>query len=283
MLAGISPILGGAFVPFHSMDIFPMSVRFSSAPYLYLGCLVILLGLACTSSPAADPPPQNAKAWISAAIEAHGGPAYNRIAVAFDFRDIHYTAEIRDGAFQYTREFVKEDQTIKDVLDNERFIRRINGVPTTLPDSMAAKYSASVNSVWYFALLPSGLESPAILLNDLGQTTLRGASYQKIEVRFKEEGGGEDFEDVFVYWINKESYQVDYLAYSYNEEDGIGLRLRVATNPREIGGIRWQDYQNFKADPANWTVQQLDEALEADKLDLLSQIELENIIVARLE
>lgn len=217
--------------------------------------------------------------WVQKAIGAHGGEGYNQLDVSFDFRNIHYTGVRDHGHFRYTRQFEKDGNTILDELSNEGFSRHINDSLAKVPDSMATKYSASVNSVWYFALLPKGLDNPAVLLKDLGNSEINGSPYQKIEVRFKEEGGGEDFEDVFIYWIHHQQFTVDYLAYSYNEDDGLGIRFRVAQNARKIGGIRWQDYLNYKADPNQWELTQLDQGFVDGKLELLSEINLENIEV----
>jgi len=50
-----------------------------------------------------------------------------------------------------------------------------------------------------------------------------------LEVTFKEEGGGEDHEDKFMYWVNTQDYRIDYMAYSYCEED-CGYRFRESEN-----------------------------------------------------
>ena len=64
-------------------------------------------------------------------------------------------------------------------------------------------------------------------------------------MRFTEEDGGKDFEDVFLYWFDEQTFSMDYLAYSYIT-DGGGVRFREAFNKSEIGGIVFQDYINYK-------------------------------------
>ena len=59
-------------------------------------------------------------------------------------------------------------------------------------------YSASVNSVHYFAVLPYGLDGKAVNKTYVNKVDIKGKSYHKIKVTFNEEGGGEDFEDVFM-------------------------------------------------------------------------------------
>ncbi|MEO1451168.1 MAG: DUF6503 family protein [Bacteroidota bacterium] len=159
---------------------------------------LLILGMACQSTDQQETASTlTSSEWIRNAISHHGGEAYQQAEISLDFRDIHYTAELNHGAFTYTRTFSREGQTFHDQLNNDGFIRFIDDQIAAVPDSMATKYSASVNSVWYFALLPYGLDNPAVISKDLGRVEIKGAPYQKIEVRFKEEGGGEDFEDVF--------------------------------------------------------------------------------------
>lgn len=79
----------------------------------------------------------------------------------------------------------------------------------------------------------------------LGKVLIKGNEYYKIKVTFNEEGGGEDFEDVFVYWVQTGTFKVDYLAYSYAVNGG-GIRFKEAYNERFVNGIRFVDYNNCK-------------------------------------
>jgi hypothetical protein len=72
---------------------------------------------------------------------------------------------------------------------------------------------------------------------------------------------------------------MDYLAYSYLEEDR-GSRFRVAYNPRRINGILFQDYENYKG-PAPDSLEMILDLYKAEKLELLSKIELKAIAVNR--
>ncbi len=144
---------------------------------------------------------------------------------------------------------------------------------------MAIKYSSSVNSVHYFSVLPYGLNAAAVNKEYLKKVEIKGRTYHKIKVTFNKENGGEDFEDVFVYWFDTEDYKVGYLAYSYNESDGLGLRFREAYNERYIDGVRFVDYNNYKPKKNTISVIDLDSLFEADRLKLLSKIELEHVKV----
>ena len=90
-------------------------------------------------------------------------------------------------------------------------------------------------------------------------------------------GGGEDFENVYVYWIHQHNFTLDYFAYAFNI-DGGGVRFREAYNKREINGILFQDYINYTIDK-DFPVQELDYAYQTGQLVYVSDIKLENIKV----
>lgn len=224
---------------------------------------------------------EDAQSIIDKSIEISGGEVFNNSIMEFNFRDNYYLAKRNKGNYLLDRIIVSENDSILDRIKNNSFKRFVNGKEIIIPDSMASKFSASVNSVHYFSVLPFGLNSQAVIKQYLGRITLRDEVYYKIKVTFNKEGGGEDFEDVFVYWINTASYKVDYLAYSYNEAKGKGLRFREAYNERYINGIRFVDYNNYKpVSEIDATVYELDELFEKEALNLLSKIELKNINVA---
>jgi hypothetical protein len=216
---------------------------------------------------------------VDKTIEISGGEKYMNAEIDFDFRDKHYRSVRNDGMFQYEREFQDSIGTIKDVLNNDGFMRYVDNQVAEIPDSMAVKYTSSVNSVHYFALLPYGLNDAAVNKSSLGEVSLKDKLYHKIKVTFNQEGGGEDFEDVFIYWIDKETFKAHYIAYSYIEDDGIGIRFREAYNERIVNGLRFVDYNNYKSEESTVTLLDLDKAFESGSLKLLSKIELENIIV----
>ena len=105
-------------------------------------------------------------------------------------------------------------------------------------------------------------------------------NFNEIKVFFNQDGGGDDFEDVFAYWINTENYKVDYLAYSYQDPgEDLDFRFRVAQNERFVNSIRFVDYQNYKSEVSGTTLFDLDSLYDAGQLKLLSTIENENISV----
>lgn len=243
---------------------------------------IFLIGLIVLSSckDQKDTDENLAQEVVDKAINGIGGDQFKNSVIAFDFRDRHYIATRDRWKFQYERIWNDSLRTIKDVLSNTGFQRFVNDSLVTVPDSMAVKYTSSVNAVHYFSILPYGLNDKAVNKHFLGETEIKGKTYYKIKITFKEDGGGEDYDDVFVYWINTKTYEVDYLSYSYFEaHNDVGLRFREAYNRRNVNGLSFVDYNNFKPKDENANVTNLDSLYVANKLELVSKIELENITV----
>ncbi|MFC7357575.1 DUF6503 family protein [Jejudonia soesokkakensis] len=199
--------------------------------------------------------------------------------IDFTFRDKKYRSHRSGGAFVLERFYADSTGNYKDVLTNYDFKRFKNDSMLQLADSTRVALSNSVNSVHYFAQLPFGLNAPAVHKELIGKVAINGAPYYAIRVTFSEEGGGTDFEDVFVYWIHEENKAVDYFAYSY-EVNGGGIRFREAYNDRYINGIRFVDYNNYKPESLEIELTDLPKLFESGNLKLLSKIETENIKVA---
>lgn len=215
---------------------------------------------------------------VNKAIETHGGKAFEQAHFTFDFRDRSYVYKREGGLYEYRRLFTDNTgQHYVDILNNSGFSRLINGDTAKLTEERALAYTNSVNSVIYFALLPYRLNDEAVQKEYLGQTEIAGEPYHKLKITFEKDSGGEDYEDIFIYWFHQDNHTLDYLAYSFQENGG-GFRFRKAYNPRMVGGIRWQDYINYKpVSMEGIQLEQLDELFQAGKLEELSRIELENI------
>jgi hypothetical protein len=216
---------------------------------------------------------------VDDSIAAHGGDAFSKSMIEFDFRKIHYTIFKTESEFEYIREFTDSTGMIKDVLNNAGFVRTVNGVKIdTLDQEWIGKYSRSVNSVAYFAFLPYGLNDASVIKEYLGETTLNDKNYELIKVVFQQDGGGEDFDDQFLYWIGKENHFIDFIAYSYHT-DGGGVRMREVREVINVGGIRFQNYLNLKPEDKDTPVEKMQELYLSGDLELLSEINLENIKV----
>lgn len=240
--------------------------------YLFSSLLFVIL-ISCDRK-LSDP-----QTIINKTIEVSGGVKYQKSVIEFDFRDRHYIARRDGGSFSYERVFEDTTGTVHDYVTNDGFRREINSEEVVVPDSMATKYTSSTNSVNYFALLPYGLNDAAVNKAFLGETEIEGKKYYKIKVTFSADGGGEDFEDEFLYWINQETFTMDYLAYSFEESDEVSFRFRVGYNPRVVNGIRIQDYINYRPENNTLKLEQAEELYKADQLIELSRIETENVTV----
>jgi hypothetical protein len=216
---------------------------------------------------------------IDKAIVASGGENYTNSIIEFDFRERHYIA-IRDGGkFSYERVFKDSAKTIHDFVSNDGFKRESDGVVAEVVDSMKVKYTSSTNSVIYFALLPYGLNDAAVQKKFLGETTVDGKVYYKVEISFQQEGGGEDFQDMYNYWVSKEDFSIGFLSYSFSESDEISSRFRKAYNPRRVENVLFLDYINYKPKDNKVPFDQLEELYGKGELEELSKIELQNISV----
>lgn len=243
---------------------------------LQYGILVTFTSLILMSCPQSQP-----QVLIDHSIEAHGASYLGNAKLEFDFRNIHYTYQKKDGKYEYTRSFQDSLGFIKDVLTNDNFIRYIDDVDAKVDEEWAGKYSNSVNSVIYFALLPYGLNDGAVHKEIIREEIIKGEKYDVVKVSFAEDGGGEDHSDVFYYLVNDENLEVDYFGYTY-ETDGGGIRFREAFNKRRVGGVLFQDYINYRPEKSiekQTSLDQLIELFKANNLEELSRIELKNIKV----
>ena len=201
--------------------------------------MFVSLIIACQS------PAEKAQNLVNDAISAHGCDAFQDRSFLFTFREKDYSFVPTSKGYIYTRTFIEEGKFIQDTLINSSvFSRHIDGEWSEVSEDWEGKYARSVNSVLYFFRIPCVLNDPAVIKNYMGTTTIEGAMFDLVEIRFQSDGGGEDFEDTFMYWINTETKEVDYLAYNYQTDEG-GTRFRKAINKRRIDGLLVQDYINY--------------------------------------
>lgn len=195
------------------------------------------------------------------------------------FREIDYTYKNSGGIYEYTRTQIDSTgATVIDRMNNETLIRTINGTVADITDEKRAAYTRSVNSVIYFFRLPFGLNDPAVNKVYQGETEINGKVYYEVKVTFQQEGGGEDFDDVFLYWFDKTDYSMDYLAYLYLTDEG-GIRFREAINARRVNGMLIQDYINLKPEDETIDIMTIDELYNKNELIELSRIINEKVVI----
>ncbi|WP_297762265.1 DUF6503 family protein [uncultured Muriicola sp.] len=239
----------------------------------YSFVLLLIFVLSCNDNTEVD----DVQKIIDASIEVAGGDLYKTSNISFRFRDRDYVLEQLKGKRALKRIQYTDSGMVTDIKQGNSFKRFINEEPIPVTDSMATVYGNSVNSVHYFALLPYGLNDRAVRKELLGKKQIKGKDYYKVKVTFDQQGGGNDFEDVYLYWIDQKTYKPTYLAYEFHV-DGGGLRFRKAYNERYVNGIRFVDYYNYKP-MGEIVITQIDSLYEKEELVLLSKIELKNVEV----
>ncbi len=219
---------------------------------------------------------------IEQTIAAYGGDKVYNSIIEFDFRKKHYVAKYHNYRYELKRIFDDSTGHVVDVLTNDGFTRTVNDSVVALDEKWTSRYANSVNSVIYFVRIPFVLKDPAVIKKLLGTSTIGGKEYYKVEVSFTEEGGGDDFDDRYVYWLNKDTFYIDYFAYSYSTSGG-GKRFRVAINPREVNGWRVVDYINYKPKDLSVSIDEYDTYFSEGGLEELSRIINENVSIKYLE
>ncbi len=242
---------------------------------------VVILFSCKTKAPKVVPETEFTKAQkiVDQSIKTHGAHLLSHAILEFNFRAKEYVAIHKGTDFQYERRFIdKKGQKIKDVLTNNEFYREENGQRISLTEKQKTGWSGSVNSVHYFVQLPYRLNDGAVIKKYVGESTIKSRKYDKVEVRFQEEGGGKDHDDVYMYWFDQTTHTMDYLAYNFLVNGG-GARFRAAYNARIVDGIRFVDYINYKPKEDSRDVFNFDQLYEKDALKELSRINTENIRV----
>jgi len=242
----------------------------------FLFILLIIVGASCKNAVKESLTVQEI---VDKSILISGGvDNYEQHRITFDFRGRTYVSEMNEKGKTLTRIEKNDSINLRDILSPNGFQRFENDSLLILHDSLSTKYGNAVNSVHYFSKLPYGLNDPAVNKELLGETEIKGKDYYKVKVTFNQEGGGDDFDDTYIYFFNKNTFKPDYLAYDFHVNGG-GMRFREAYNERYVNGIRFVDYNNMKPIDENTSVMQVDSLFNNDRLKLLSKIELENLSV----
>ena len=240
----------------------------------FIFCFVLLV-VSCKEKATLELSAQNI---VNKSIAACGGELYKTTDISFTFRDKTYISEREDNQRILKRIFESDSSVVVDIKKPDGFQRFVNDSLVVLPDSLSNAYANSVNSVHYFAYLPYGLNDLAVNKELLGEAKIKEVGYYKVKVTFDKEGGGEDFEDTYIYWFNKKTFKPDYLAYKFHVNGG-GMRFREAYNERYIQGIRFVDYNNYAPKDKDVSLFGIDSLYIQGKLELLSKIALEDILV----
>ena len=178
---------------------------------------------------------------IEKSIVAHGYT--NTHTFSFEFREKQYSIRRQNGLYTYRKIY---GDTVEE-LTNAGFKIYTQQTKTTYTKKDSALSASALNSVVYFASLPYPLNDPAVQAEQLESEKYNEQTYYKIKVTFREEGGGNDYQDMFIYWINQKSFLIDFLAYSYHTNGG-GSRFRAVTERQIKNGIFLNNYANYKTE-----------------------------------
>ncbi len=249
------------------------------------GLLILAIGAGCT--PADTPPPRedDPQYIVDKAIEAHGSKVLDNAVIEFDYRDKHFIAYRHNGVFSYERIYEDSLGSIREIYNNDEAFMEIDGVRVDTSEKKIYSIQETNNSVVYFGFVPYFLNDGAVVKKYLGKTTINDEAYHEIQITFRQENGGPDYEDRFIYWFHADNYTMDYLAYDFHINDG-GTRFREAYNIRTIEGLRVLDFKNYTSEefPQPGTaIEAYESLLGTDRLELLSEINLENVKIRLLE
>lgn len=210
---------------------------------------------------------------VDKSIKFHQMDKLKNAELEFTFRDAKFKVLQNNGRFRYERTFTDSTGVIHDVLDNQGFIRNLNGKKLELSAKDLAKYSQSLNAVVYFLYLPLKLNDASVIKKYVDEVKIKGKSYYKLEISFDQKAGA-DHNDVYYYWFDTADYSMDHFAYSSG-----GNRFREVLKTHDVDGVIFQDYINYQMplDDSITTVFKYDSLFEAGKLRELSRIEFKDM------
>jgi len=221
---------------------------------------------------------------IQEAIAEHGGDVFEGREILFEFRGTDFRVIREGGPFVYERSYRDASgRMVREGMENEGVWLELDGARVPVPPEEERRIESALNSTVYFGFLPIRLDDPSVVARDLGDAEIRGEPYRVVEVTFREEGGGEDWQDRFVHWFHAEDRTLDYFAYRYHR-DGGGTRFREAVDRRSVDGLLVQDYVNYTAREGIEDIVDYPGLLEAggEDLEVVSIVALEGVRVRPL-
>jgi len=246
-------------------------------------CATVLLLAGGCQSPDSTP---SAAAVIDSARATHGASVLDPAVVTFDFRGDDYRIRHDGGQFHYRRTYADSlGRSVTEGLTNDTLYRAVEGDTVSLSASERDAVETTVNSVTYFSLLPEPLGDPAVQPTYSGRDTIDGVPYHRVKVTFRQEEGGKDWQDVFMYWFRTDTHAMDYLAYAFGlgPDEEPGTRFREAYNVRRINGVRMADYYNYTVDTLSADqLAQYSDQFDQDAVRLVSEIKLDSVQVQPL-
>ena len=234
--------------------------------------------------PAAPPGTSERLEIVDRAIEHHGGEL-------FEQSQVKLTVASRSGSFDV--DSMKDGDRFEYVIrasngSDGREYRRDNaalevaesGEPMEMDEAEQVRAESYVNQRMYFLFLPYKLNDPGTYKEDQGLEEWHGRQLHRVRITFQP-GTSDGANSAYVYWFDPETARLEQFAYDYSE--GTGLRFRVLTNYRRIGGLLFYDADNYGLNTRDGglTVDDINPVYVEEELPLVSQIELRDIDVER--
>ncbi|GJQ62331.1 MAG: hypothetical protein SCALA702_13840 [Melioribacteraceae bacterium] len=241
---------------------------------LFLTLIVILIS-SCTKQ-------ETAETILKKSVEAHGGDLYQNSIITYNFRDQNYKLTMDGWKFSYERSF--SDSTGSEIIegmDNKGAYKSLNGVKQDISEDETARLKYSINAARYFNVLPLQLINKAVVPKLLGEATIDEQYYYELEITFRKEGGGEDYQDRYILWIEKEDHLLEYFAYYYHVNGG-GSRFREMVNTRKVGGLILSDQINYTSESIDRNIEDYKTKFVSGDIKKVSEITLKNLEVNRI-
>lgn len=241
---------------------------------------VILLVISIVVIQACSPDPSDI---VNEAIKSSGWDKFKNNDIEFDFRGIHYKIFHNNGNYVYEKIFLDTAQgIIREGMTNDSTYKELNGLSILLDENETARIRNTINQVVYFNLLPYKLNDNAVVKNYIGEAIINDKEYHKIKVTFSEAGGGDNYDDWYVYWFEKNTKAMDYFAYYYTINGENSERFRAVKKVHNINGFTFYDWENFTSDEIGEQIENFDNFYIDGKVKKVSDIELNNIEVKEI-
>ncbi len=248
--------------------------------------LVACAGAEPEPEPRPEPPPGTSERLeiVDRAIEHHGGELFEqsrvKLTVASRSGSFDVDSMVDGDRFEYRIRASNGSDEPEYSRDNMALEVTEGGEPMEMNEAEHVRAESHVNQRMYFLFLPYKLNDPGTYKENQGLEEWNGRQLHRVRVTF-EPGASDGADSAYVYWFDPETARLEQFAYDYSE--GTGLRFRVLTNYRRIGGLLFYDADNYglNTPDGGLTVDDINPVYVEEKLPLVSQIELRDIHVER--
>ncbi len=195
------------------------------------------------------------KTILEKCIENHGGSIFNSSNIKLTTNDIDYEMVNYQYKVKYSmRKFFNKDLHV--VNYDRGYVQYF--INDSLRNSNAYNnfvVNTRLDNFLYLLSIPFNLDFNGTITERLEDVTIRSKDYYSIHISFPK------IEDVpeneFILYIDKESFQMSFLALKYNIL-GSSISFRRFMNPRTVDGVMFQDYISFTPkEDSNATLQDL--------------------------